>query len=458
VLRRHGSGEPTSPAAAARTGDSLRAVSDASAQRAPADPAGPSQLAGPPAVVVDGVSKMFSVPRERVHTLKERALHPFRRTGYDRFQALDDVSFAVPPGEFFGIVGRNGSGKSTLLKCMAGIYRTDSGSIYMNGRLSTFIELGVGFNPDLAARDNVALNAIMLGLPPREARERFQRVIEFAELEEFVDLKLKNYSSGMQVRLAFSVMIEVDADILLIDEVLAVGDASFQQKCFDVFYRMKDEGRTILFVTHDMGSVRKFCNRAMLIERGEIKLIGEPDDVATHYLELNFGRDATGAAAAAEEDDEKRYGDQTAEIAEAWFEDEHGQRQAHLPQGRPCAFRARVRFKEETADPAFAVVFENDDGHPLFAASSDPTNAKTGRFAPGEEAVFSVSFENWFAPGRFYASPWVTRPWSQNLLDRRPRLTSVVVTGTRTTGGLVDLPHDVEVSGAGVPVRKRITA
>src|SRR3954468_20021553 len=221
-----------------------------------------------PAVVVDGVSKAFRLPHEKVHTLKERALHPFKRSRYDRLQALDDVSFAVPRGEFFGIVGRNGSGKSTLLKCMAGIYGVDSGAIYVNGRVSTFIELGVGFNPDLAARDNIALNAIMLGLSPREARERFERVIEFAELEEFVELKLKNYSSGMQVRLAFSVMIQVDADILLIDEVLAVGDASFQQKCFDVFHRMKDEGRTILFVTHDMNMVMRFCHRALLLERG----------------------------------------------------------------------------------------------------------------------------------------------------------------------------------------------
>ncbi|MFL5887428.1 MAG: ABC transporter ATP-binding protein, partial [Thermoleophilaceae bacterium] len=223
-----------------------------------------------PAVVVDGVSKTFRVPQERVHTLKERALHPFRRSGHERFEALKDVSFAVEPGEFFGIVGRNGSGKSTLLKCLAGIYRVDQGGIYINGRVSTFIELGVGFNPDLAARDNMTINAIMLGLSPRDARERFDRVIEFAELEEFTDLKLKNYSSGMQVRLAFSVMIQVDADILLIDEVLAVGDASFQQKCFEVFQRMRDEGKTIVFVTHDMGAVQRFCHRAMLIERGDV--------------------------------------------------------------------------------------------------------------------------------------------------------------------------------------------
>src|SRR5919199_2206655 len=196
-----------------------------------------------PAVEVDAVSKTFRLPHERVHTLKERALHPLRRTRWDVLESLRDISFAVEPGEFFGIVGRNGSGKSTLLKCIAGIYRIDSGDVYVNGRMSTFIELGVGFNPDLVARDNIILNAIMLGLPRAEARERVDHVIEFAGLQEFTQLKLKNYSSGMHVRLAFSVMIQVDADILLIDEVLAVGDAAFQQKCFDVFHRMKDEGK-----------------------------------------------------------------------------------------------------------------------------------------------------------------------------------------------------------------------
>jgi ABC-type polysaccharide/polyol phosphate transport system ATPase subunit len=392
-----------------------------------------------PAVVVDGVSKTFRKPHEQVHTLKERVLHPFRRTGYDDFEALNDVSFAVPRGEFFGIVGRNGSGKSTLLKCMAGIYATDSGAIYVNGRVSTFIELGVGFNPDLAARDNVALNAIMLGLNPREARERFERVIQFAELEEFVDLKLKNYSSGMQVRLAFSVMIEVDADILLIDEVLAVGDAAFQQKCFDVFHRMKGEGRTILFVTHDMGSVKKFCHRAMLIERGVVKMIGAPDEIASNYLELNFGREVV-----TEEPGEERYGDQSAEILEAWFEDEHGERQQALPQGEPCTFKARVSFNADTDDPIFAVVLEDEARHPLWATSTERVHRG---FKAGEEATFSVSFEIWFTPGRLYASPWVVRSESY-LLDRRPRFTSVVVTGTRNTGGVIDIPHDIAIESS----------
>jgi ABC-type polysaccharide/polyol phosphate transport system ATPase subunit len=409
---------------------------------------------GVPAVVVDGVSKTFTIPREQVHTLKERVLHPLRRSGHERFEALRDVSFAVPHGEFFGVVGRNGSGKSTLLKCMAGIYGVDAGGIYMNGRLSTFIELGVGFNPDLAARDNVALNGIMLGLSPRDARERFERVIEFAELEEFVDLKLKNYSSGMHVRLAFSVMIQVDADILLIDEVLAVGDAAFQQKCFDVFHRMKDEGKTIVFVTHDMGSVKRFCDRAVLLERGEMKMLGSPREVADNYIEINFGRETSSA------DDEggERYGDRTAEIVDAWFEDEHGERQTALQQGRPCTFRSRVVFEQAVENPAFAMLLENEAGQPLFATSTDWASQQTGTYAAGDEAVFSVTFENAFAPGRMFASPWVVRRQSQNLIDRRPRMTSVVVTGTHVSGGVVDLPHDVSLERAGETLTARASS
>ena len=205
-------------------------------------------------------------------------MHPFARPEYRVLSALRGASFEIHRGEFFGIVGRNGSGKSTLLKILASIYRADAGSIRMAGRLAPFIELGVGFNPELTARENVVLNGVMMGLSQREARRRLDAVLDFAELEEFVDLKLKNYSSGMLVRLAFSVMIQAEADILLIDEVLAVGDASFQQKCREVFAEMRDGGRTIVLVTHDMTAVQRFCHRAMVLDEGELTYIGDPEE------------------------------------------------------------------------------------------------------------------------------------------------------------------------------------
>jgi ABC-2 type transport system ATP-binding protein len=240
------------------------------------------------AVAIDGVSKTFHVPKQHVMTLKERALHPLRRIEVDQLHALRDVSVHIAEGEFFGIVGRNGSGKSTLLKCLAGIYRADTGQIMIAGRLTPFIELGVGFNMELTALDNVVINGVMMGLTPSEARARFDEVIAFAELEDFLDLKLKNYSSGMQVRLAFSLMVQSDADVLLIDEVLAVGDAAFQQKCFNEFRRLRDEGRTIVLVTHDMVTIERFCHRAMLLEYGRMTALGDPADVGARYMELNF--------------------------------------------------------------------------------------------------------------------------------------------------------------------------
>jgi ABC-type polysaccharide/polyol phosphate transport system ATPase subunit len=396
---------------------------------------------------VDAVSKTFQMPRERVHTLKERALHPFRRAGSDPLEALRNVSFAVDQGEFFGIVGRNGSGKSTLLKCLAGIYRVDAGRIFVNGRMSTFIELGVGFNPDLAAYDNVVMNAIMLGVPPREARNRFEEIIAFAELEEFVDLKIKNYSSGMLVRLAFSTAIQADADILLIDEVLAVGDAAFQQKCFDVFYRLRDEGKTILFVTHDMGSVVRFCHRALLLERGEVVTIDEPSPAAERYLAVNFGRGGDDEG----DSDGLRTGDGSTRILEAWTEGEGGDRRTTFIATERIIFKARVRFESELADPNLNIVWVNDREQNVFAISTAANSAGTGRFAAGEVVTITASFVASLAPGRYYPTLVLSRAGSgEDIVERWARMFSVLVASPTAGGGIVDLPHELVIERDGV--------
>ncbi|MGH2881039.1 MAG: ABC transporter ATP-binding protein [Solirubrobacteraceae bacterium] len=428
---------------------------------------------GPPPVVVDGVHKRFEIPREQVSTLKEKALHPFRRSATDVLQALRDVSFSVPSGEFFGIVGRNGSGKSTLLKCLAGIYRVDAGQIYVNGRMSTFIELGVGFNPDLPARDNATLNATMLGLSPREARRRFDSVIEFAELGDFVDLKIKNYSSGMLVRLAFSVMIHVDAEILLIDEVLAVGDAAFQQKCYEEFERIRRSGATVLFVTHDMSAVQRFCDRALLLEHGRVVEVGDPEHVGNRYLELNFSLQARAAeqlAAEAEQsgghstarqlagggapsgtlasaDEHKREGSGEAEILEVWFENEQGERAELLPTGQRCALAMRVRFDTRVEDPLFSFDLHNSHRDHLLAASNLWSEPHSGSFEAGEQAVFRVSFQNVLAPERYQLTPALARPGGA-WIDRRERMSSIVVTGTHGSDALLELPFDVRIERA----------
>lgn len=241
------------------------------------------------AIRVEKVSKSFKLPHEKSTSIKSVVLNIFKNNRtFEKQKVLNNISFNVKRGEFLGIVGRNGSGKSTLLKMLAGIYTPNEGKIEVNGKLTPFIELGVGFNPDLTGRENVFLNGALLGFNRKETLQMYDEIVRFAELERFMDQKLKNYSSGMQVRLAFSIAIRAQSDILLFDEVLAVGDAAFQQKCYDVFEKMSEDGRTVVLVTHDMSAVQRFCQRAILISKGNIEMIGKPSDVADRYLEQNY--------------------------------------------------------------------------------------------------------------------------------------------------------------------------
>jgi ABC-type polysaccharide/polyol phosphate transport system ATPase subunit len=396
--------------------------------------------AASPAVEVDHLHKTFRLPHNRYNTLKERVLHPFAATTYDELRALRDVDLTIPRGEFFGIVGRNGSGKSTLLKCLAGIYRPDKGRVALHGRLSPFIELGVGFNPDLTARDNVVINAVMMGLSRADARAAFESVLRFAELEEFVDLKLKNYSSGMAVRLGFATAIHVDADILLVDEVLAVGDAAFQQKCYEEFFRLKAEGKTIVFVTHDMGAVERFCDRAMLLERGNVLQVGDPHDVARAYNELNFGRLVHEAQEAG------RYGDHAVcEIVDAWFE-HAGERIYSIEQSDRLTIAVQARFHSKIDDPVFGVTLRNEVGHTIFTTTTEWRGVRTGTFQPGDTATVRVGVDAFFAPSRYALTPSVARAGSgADALDLREDMTQIYVHGVRATGGVVDLPHTIEL-------------
>lgn len=245
-------------------------------------------MAGKIAIKVRDVKKEFYLPHHKSNSIKQSIVHIFekkdKRTDY--FQALKGISFDVKEGEFLGIVGRNGSGKSTLLKILSNIYTPTHGHVKHYGKLVPFIELGVGFKAELTGRENVYLNGALLGFSKREIDERYDEIVAFSELEDFMDQKLKNYSSGMKVRLAFSVATHADADILLLDEVLAVGDADFQRKCYDYFKSLKRNKKTIIFVTHSMGAVREYCDRAILINEGKIAHEGSPNDVADEYLKL----------------------------------------------------------------------------------------------------------------------------------------------------------------------------
>lgn len=405
------------------------------------------------AVCIEGVSKAFRLPHQQYSTLKERALHPFRSTEYDELHAVKDITLEIAQGEFFGIVGRNGSGKSTLLKCIAGIYGVDSGRISIAGRLSPFIELGVGFNMDLTARDNVVINAIMLGISRRQARARFDEVIAFAELEEFVDLKLKNYSSGMLVRLAFATAIQVDAEILLIDEVLAVGDAAFQQKCFEEFFRLKREGKTIVFVSHDMYSVERFCHRAMLMERGNMVQIGEPRIIGRAYHKLNFGQLPHALPADSAEGDGgeagavEQAGPRTV-IADAWFAGADGERVTSSSQEDSLSMCFEVRFGEDLHDPVFAATLRTELGHTIVVARSDQHGGSSGAFKAGETVIARFAIPNWLTPSRYLLTPSIAREGTgENALALVEDMTSVVIHGS-ASGGILELPVDVRIERA----------
>jgi ABC-2 type transport system ATP-binding protein len=241
------------------------------------------------AIRVHNVGKTFSLPHERTTSLKSMIVNFYKRgRSYEQHKILDGVSFEIKKGEFFGIVGRNGSGKSTMLKLLAGIYTPTAGDISVYGNLTPFIELGVGFNPELTGRENVFLNGALLGFNRKDMRGMYDEIVEFAELERFMDQKLKNYSSGMQVRLAFSIAIKAQSDILLFDEVLAVGDERFQNKCLRTFQEMKKTDTTIVLVSHDMATIKRFCDRAVVIHDGELIYEGSASEAANQYTQLNF--------------------------------------------------------------------------------------------------------------------------------------------------------------------------
>jgi ABC-2 type transport system ATP-binding protein len=400
----------------------------------PRTPSEPTRAA-PVVVEVRGVEKSFRVPEHRIDTLKERAAHPLTRMEYRELRALRGISFDVHKGEFFGIVGRNGSGKSSLLKILASIYRADAGSVRMAGRVAPFIELGVGFNPELTARENGVLNGVLMGLTRREAQRRLGAVLEFAELEEFVDLKLKNYSSGMMVRFAFAVMVQADADIMLIDEVLAVGDAAFGQKCMDVFREKRRAGRTIVLVTHDMATVQSLCHRAMLIEDGQMQFIGEPEEAALRYLRLNFARSGQGAAPA------DAMPDFNVRVVRAGLLDGAGAPIENLERGAPIVLDILIEAARELERPLFIINVRNEDGIVVFGFTRELDEV----VGAGHRLRIDGRIENPLVPGRYFLDCWIRQGRVQSGVGVQGlRLLQFVVYGTGPIQGVISVAGDVE--------------
>jgi ABC-2 type transport system ATP-binding protein len=395
--------------------------------------------AAPVVIEVRDLEKTFRVPDRRVDSLKERVAHPWTKIEHRELHALKGVSFDVRQGEFFGIVGRNGSGKSSLLKILASIYRADAGSVRVAGRLAPFIELGVGFNVEVSARENIILNGVLMGLTRREAQRRLDHVIAFAELEDFVDLKLKNYSSGMMVRLAFSVMVEADADIMLIDEVLAVGDAAFAQKCMDVFHERRDAGRTIVLVTHDMATVQLLCHRAMLLHEGELRHIGEPEEVALRYYRLNFAQHGETAAEAVSEGDSSL--DVHFRLTEATLRNRAGQPVENVEQGEPISVDVVVEAKRPLPDPVLTLLLLSEDGVVIASVSRELKQP----VATGERIRLAGEIENPLVAGRYYLDLWVSEHQQPSLpAIQATRVLRFIVFGTAPRNGVVRLQSSVE--------------
>jgi ABC-type polysaccharide/polyol phosphate transport system ATPase subunit len=399
----------------------------------------------PVVVEVRGLEKTFRIPTHRVDSFKERATHPFRRIEYREERVLRDVSFDVHQGEFFGIVGRNGSGKSTLLKIMSSIYRADRGRIRVAGRLAPFIELGVGFNPELSSRENVVLNGVMMGLGRREAAERLDAILDFAELREFADLKLKNYSSGMMVRLAFAAMVEADADIMLVDEVLAVGDAAFGQRCMDVFHARRRAGKTLVLVTHDMSTVESLCDRAMLIDDGEMRYLGDPGETAMRYYRVNFAG-THGSAASAEP---SGIWDVNVQLTDAWLEGPGGERVTAVEERDPIRVQIVLEARRDLDNPVFAIHVFNEQGMPVFGFNRTLTlgEGESDRVPAGGRVRLAGEIENRLTPGRYFVHCYAARSREHgDIAMHQLRLFDFVVYGPERWKGSVRVEADVEAT------------
>ncbi len=339
-----------------------------------------------PVVEVSHLRKRFRLPLDKSTTLKYRVTHWRSSSRYRDLIALRDISFDVPPGQFLGIAGPNGCGKSTLLKVLCRIYKADAGYARVNGEFSAFLELGVGFNPELTARENIFLGGAVLGLTRAQLRDKVDEVLAFAELEDFAEQKLKNFSSGMQVRLAFSVAILAQTDLLVMDEVLAVGDASFQEKCFDAFSRYKREGKTIVLVSHDLGSLEEYCDRVILLNRGEIIADGPAVEVTSTYHRM-----IAEHALATERDsptelsrgDPSQWGSRAIEFASVSLTDANGQRSHRFDTGGPMTLEMQILVHHNVGEFVCGMAIRRADGLLLAGTNTFMDHVKLSSDAPG---------------------------------------------------------------------------
>ncbi len=353
-----------------------------------------------PAIVVQNVNKSFKLPHEKQTSLKGALIGMTRgKRTYEEQKVLNDINFTINKGDFFGIVGRNGSGKSTLLKLLAGIYVPDSGNIHVNGSLAPFIELGVGFNPELTGRENVYLNGTLLGFTHKQIDKMYDEIVEFAELEKFMDQKLKNYSSGMQVRLAFSIAIRAKSDILLIDEVLAVGDSEFQQKCFEYFKHLKKIKKTVVLVSHDQNAIIQYCNKAIYIESGKILANGKTRDVMDIYLKENEIR--AERLSEKEVSAPKYSGQGGAKIVDVYTSGIDGNKIKTYRPKDIIKITFKIKINSNISNPIFGMLIFDEVGNTVFATNTLDKSIIT-KFCQANSLIeVEYSLKNFFKNGKY---------------------------------------------------------
>jgi ABC-type polysaccharide/polyol phosphate transport system ATPase subunit len=400
-------------------------------------------MPGPVSVEVRNVYKSFEANSGTWAPIRER-IKQTRRKGA-RISVLEDISFDVHHGEVFGIVGPNGAGKSTLLKLIASIYPIDSGRIRVAGRVAPLIELGVGFRPELPARENILINGVMMGLSAAEAKRRTDEIIEFAELEDFTDLRLKNYSSGMRGRLGFSVMTHVDADVLLIDEILAVGDKGFRDKCGDVIASLRGRGKTVVLVSHEMGSINRHCDRALLLYQRRVKQMGEPEEVANAYLVVNQRKRWSAEA--------RRDGTaDAAEVTALRFTNAETAQDSRLPGRTPIEVEAEIELRQPLRSPEVRFNILDSGGRALYVAPPRPLEPGLDR-VQGKFRV-AARIENRLASGRYALMCRVAEPKDENDEGLRSpgHWLTFMVAGPDETGSVLSVDSEIEVESADTAV------
>ncbi len=389
------------------------------------------------AIEVQGVSKTYRIPHERHTTLAERLLSAFRSVPVEVLEALHDVSLAIPAGGFVGIIGANGSGKSTLLKIMAGLLVPDAGHVQVHGTLAPLLELGLGFHNELTVRENVELYGAVLGYPRAELRRRTDEAIAFAELERFRDAKLKSLSSGMLVRLAFATALRADADILLLDEVLAVGDARFQRKCIDVFTGLKEVRKTIVLVSHDVGAVQRFCDRVLWLDKGRLVMSGEASEVVQTYLATM----TTTADAVPITDDvqsEHRYGDGRVRFVAARLETGDGRPLADAAAGSRVVLRLEAVAHGISPEPVFGFVLWHG-GQVVYSINTLLMDVPIAALGPGDRCTIEISFVVGLVNGRYSLCLAAANKRDGAIHDWINHALTLVVQGSRSGDGVADL-------------------